>query len=172
MERIEFELRKVKIVKKIKYYGYDTLKGYNTDEWSWIKQFATRLKELTKELEMSGFAVFQLTDDTVYTDVFSLSSNNIANAKQIKHIADILTLGKRLDKEEYHKYQMMRCDDWGKPTAENLSLDKNYFCIKVDKNRAGDKDKIMLFEIDLNYNTWKNIGYLIKRQTDKKKDKQ
>lgn len=163
-ERIEFELRKAKMVQNIKYYGYDTLKGYNTDEWSYIKQFATRLKELTKELKMSGFAVFQLSDDTVYTDVFSLSSNNIANAKQIKHVADILNIGKKLSKDEYHKYQVvLGCDSWGEIVTEDLDLSKQYFCIKPDKNRAGSKDKIMVFEIDLNFNTWVNIGYLIKK---------
>ena len=151
----------------IKYYGYDTLKGYNTDDWSQIKQFATKLKELTKELRMSGYAVFQLSDETVFTDIFSLSSNNIANAKQIKHVADILNIGKKLNKEEYHKYQMvLECDSWGEVNAENLDLNKQYFCIKPDKNRAGSKDKIMLFEIDLNLNIWKNIGYIIKKTKD------
>ena len=163
-EKIEFELRKAKIVQNIKYYGYDTLKGYNTDEWSQIKQFATRLKELTKELKMSGYTVFQLTDDTVYTDIFSLSSNNISNAKQIKHVADFLNIGKRLKKEDYHNYQMvMENDLWGEPVTKDLDLKKQYFCIKPDKNRAGDKDKVMLFEIDLNLNVWKNVGYIIKR---------
>ena len=99
------------MVQNIKYFGYDTLKGYNTDDWSQIKQFATRLKELTKELRMSGYAVFQLSDDTVFTDIFSLSSNNIANAKQIKHVADILNIGKKLNKDEYHKYQMVAEND-------------------------------------------------------------
>ncbi|RHP46921.1 hypothetical protein [Clostridium sp. AF32-12BH] len=163
-ERIEFELRKAKLVHGIIYYGYDTLKGYNTDDWSQIKQFATKLKELTKELRMSGYAVFQLSDDTVFTDVFSLSSNNIANAKQIKHVADILNIGKKLQKEEYHKYlAVLDCDSWGEPIEEGLNLDKQYFCIKPDKNRAGSKDKIMLFEIDLNLNIWKNIGHIIKK---------
>ena len=163
-ERIEFELRKAKMVQNIKYYGYDTLKGYNTDDWSQIKQFATKLKELTKELRMSGYAVFQLSDDTVFTDIFSLSSNNIANAKQIKHVADILNIGKKLNKEEYHKYQVvLECDSWGEPVTEDLDLSKQYFCIKPDKNRAGSKDKIMLFEIDLNLNIWRNIGYIIKK---------
>ena len=60
------------------------------------------MKELTKELRMSGYAVFQLSDDTVFTDIFSLSSNNIANAKQIKHVADILNIGKKL---LHFKYQ-------------------------------------------------------------------
>ena len=164
-ERIEFELRKAKMIQNIKYYGYDTLKGYNTDDWSQIKQFATKLKELTKELRMSGYAVFQLSDDTVFTDIFSLSSNNIANAKQIKHVADILNIGKKLNKEDYHKYQVvLEVDSWGEPVIEDLDLSKQYFCIKVDKNRAGSKDKIMLFEINLNFNTWVNIGYIIKKQ--------
>lgn len=163
-ERIEFELRKAKMVQNIRYYGYDTLKGYNTDDWSQIKQFATRLKELTKELRMSGYAVFQLSDDTVFTDIFSLSSNNIANAKQIKHVADILNIGKRLKREEYHKYQLVEDNtEWGEPIPDDLDLKKQYFCIKPDKNRAGSKDKIMLFEIDLNLNIWKNIGYIIKK---------
>ncbi len=163
-QRIEFELRKAKMVQNIRFYGYDTLKGYNTDDWSAIKQFATRLKEITKELRMSGFAVFQLTDDTVFTDVFSLSSNNISNAKQIKHIADILNLGKKLSKEDYYKYQMVvENDAWGEPVAEDLDLKKQYFCIKPDKNRAGNKDRVMLFEIDLNFNIWKNVGCIIKK---------
>ncbi len=164
-ERIEFELRKAKMVQNIKYYGYDTLKGYNTDDWSQIKQFATKLKELTKELRMSGYAVFQLSDDTVFTDIFSLSSNNIANAKQIKHVADILNIGKKLSKDEYHKYEaVIENDSWGEPETEKLDLNKQYFCIKPDKNRAGSKDKVMLFEIDLNLNVWKNIGYIIKKK--------
>lgn len=164
-ETIEFELRKAKMIYNIKYFGYDTLKGYNTDDWSTIKQFATRLKELTKELRMSGYAVFQLSDDTVFTDIFSLSSNNIANAKQIKHVADILNIGKKLEREEYYKYQQVdENDSWGEVTEEDLDLSKEYFCIKIDKNRAGGKDKIMLFEIDLNYNIWNNIGYIIKKK--------
>lgn len=163
--RIEFELRKAKMVNNITYYGYDTLKGYNTDDWSQIKQFATKLKELTNLLKMSGYTVFQLSDDTVFTDVFSLSSNNIANAKQIKHVADFLNIGKKLNREDYFKYQaIINVDAWGEPVVEDLDLNKQYFCIKVDKNRSGEKDKIMLFDINLNYNIWKNIGYIIKKE--------
>lgn len=163
--RIEFELRKYKATMNGIYYGYDTLKGYRSEDWSLIKQSATRIKEVNKELGMSGFIVFQLTDDTVFTDVFSLSSNNIAGAKGIKHITDALTLGKKIPKEEYHKYQIVIEDDtWGEPSTEDLDYNKQYFAIKADKNRDGDKDKVMAFVIDLNFNIWDNIGYLIKKQ--------
>ena len=59
----------------------------------------------------------------------------------------------------------MICDSpgWGDPTISDLDLGKQYFAIKIDKNRAGSKDKIMLFEIDLNLNIWRNIGYIIKK---------
>ena len=69
-----------------------------------------------------------------------------------------------LEEDEYYKYQMVaENDSWGEPVTEDLDLKKQYFCIKPDKNRAGSKDKIMLFEIDLNLNVWRNIGYIIKR---------
>ena len=110
---LEFEFRKAKMIYDIKYCAYDTLKGYRTDDWSTIKQTATKVKELMGELKMFCWSVFQLTDETVFTDIFQLSSNNIANAKQIKHIADHLMLGKALRKEDYHKYQYMSLDDWG-----------------------------------------------------------
>lgn len=171
--RIEFELRKYKATMNGIYYGYDTLKGFRSEDWATIKQSATRLKEITKELGMSGFIVFQLTDDTVFTDIFSLSSNNIAGAKGMKHVTDALTLGKKIPKEEYHKYQIVIEDDtWGEPCTEDLDYNKQYFAIKADKNRDGDKDKIMAFVIDLNYNIWDNIGYLIKKPkgNDKSKD--
>ncbi len=163
--RIEFELRKYKAVSNVTYYCYDTLKGYKSEDWAAIKQAATRLKELTKELEMSGFITFQLTDDTVFTDIFSLSSNNIAGAKGIKHVTDALTLGKRIPKEIYSKYSIVTENKtWGEPVTENLDYKKQYFAIKADKNRSGSKDKLMAFEIDLDLNIWRNVGYFIKKQ--------
>ena len=141
------------------------MKNYQVEDWAQLKQIATKLKEITKELKMFGFAVFQLSDDSKFTDVFQLSSMNIASSKGIKHVTDTLTLGKMIEKSEYHKYQMI-CDTpgWGDPTISDLDLSKQYFAIKIDKNRAGSKDKIMLFEINLDYNTWINIGQLIQRQ--------
>jgi hypothetical protein len=105
-----------------------------------------------------------LTDDSVYTDIFSFSSNNIANAKQLKHVLDHLILGKRLVKEEYHKYKVVPNENmcWGEIAEMDLDLNKTYYALKVDKNRSGSKDKIPVLEVDLDKNTWIEIGYLIK----------
>lgn len=159
---LEFEFRKHQTLYGIKYGGYDTLKGYGTDDWQTVKQTATRFKELMKELKMFLYAVFQLTDDAVYVDVFDLNSNNIANCKQIKHVADHLSMGKKLSKEDYHKYKYIPIGCWGKSVCENLNPNNTYYGVKVDKNRGGNKDGIMLYEVNLDYNTWENIGMLLK----------
>jgi hypothetical protein len=160
---LEFEFRKHSVVYGVKYSGYDTMKGHGTDDWQTVKQTATRIKELMKELNMFNWSVFQLTDDTVFTDIFSLSSNNIANAKQVKHVADMLMIGKRLEKNEYHKYQYVSDDCWGEPLKYDLDLSRTYFGVKVDKNRGGSKSVIPLWQIDLDLNTWEEVGYLVKK---------
>ena len=114
------------------------------------------------------YAVFQLTDDSTFCDVFDLTSNNIANAKQVKHIADHLILNMRLNKDDYSKYEYEpfdKTEDWGSHRA--LNPEKIYYGSKIDKNRAADKSKLLLFEVNLDLNTWDNVGVLLKR--DKRK---
>jgi hypothetical protein len=115
-----------------------------------------------EEIKMFLWAVFQLTDDSVFTDIFHFSSNNIANAKQIKHIADHLILGKRLVKDEYHKYKYISTLDWGVPTPKALDINKEYIAWKVEKNRGGNKSYIPLLELNLDLNLWQEVGHLIK----------
>lgn len=163
-EALEFEFRKHKMVYGIKYCGYDTMKGYKSDDWMILKQSATRLKEVMKELKMFCWAVFQLTDESQFLDIFDLTSNSIANSKAMKHVVDSLMLGKRIHKEDYKKYQYITTDDeWGEPHACDLNPDKTYFGLKIDKNRGGNKNYIPLYEINLDLNTWIEVGHLIKK---------
>lgn len=162
-EALEFEFRKHKMVYGIKYCGYDTLKGFRVDDWQTVKQTTTRIKEIMKELKMFCWSVIQLTDDSVFTDIFEFSSNNIANAKQLKHVVDHMILGKRIPKEDYHKYEYMPHEFWGEKKAIALDLNKVYYGEKIDKNRGGSKDLVPLMEVDLNYNTWYEVGYLIRK---------
>lgn len=162
---LEFKIRKMAISQNVKYFIYDTLKGYKDEQWSVLKQTTTMLSDLMGELKCCIWADIQLTDDSVYTDIFSFSSNNIANAKQLKHVLDHLILGKRLIKEEYHKYKIVPNEGviWGEIKEPiDLNLEKIYYALKIDKNRSGSKDKIPVLEVDLDKNTWTEIGYLIK----------
>ena len=161
--RIEFEFRKHNLVYGVKYVAYDTMKGYKTDDWMTVKQSFTKFKELVKEMNIFGWFVFQLTDDSVYMDIFDLSSNNVANAKQIKHATDYMLLGKRINREDYHKYEYIKFDVWGEPQICQLDFSKRYFGMKPEKNRGGNKLYYPLFEYDLDLNTWENVGALQRR---------
>lgn len=160
---LEFEIRKHVLAYDIKYYGYDNLKGFKTDNWESMKQTATRLKEIAKDTNTFLWAVFQLNDQAVYTDIFSLSSNEIANSKAIKHVADSLILGKKIDEDEYHKYKYINYDVWGAPTQAFLDPNKTYFALKIDKNRSGTRVFTPLMEYNLDLNTWDCVGSLQRR---------
>lgn len=161
---IEFEVRKHKLVHGCNYVFYDTLKCYKDENWSVLKQTTTMFNALAIELKIYAWLSIQLTDDSVFTDIFSFSSNNIANAKQLKHVLDYLVLGKRLPKEDYNKYSYIPNEFWGEePSPQGLDVKKTYYAFKPDKNRGGSKDKIPLAEVDLDLNTWYEVGYLIKK---------
>lgn len=167
-EAIELEIRRAKLVYNCDCFAVDTLKAWGAEDWVKVKMTATKIVELGKELNLFGICTFQLTDATVFDSVFDLSSNNIGAAKGIKHPVDLLTLGKRINIEEYHQYQYMpfeEDDSWGEPVAQDLNPKKNYFALKIDKNRLSEKDKILLFDYNLNYNIWDNVGLLIKKQS-------
>jgi hypothetical protein len=153
-DAIEHEMRKHVLGRGVEYVFYDTLKGYKGDMWEQVKQTTTRIRDLVKALDVGGYATIQLTDDSLYIDVFDFSSNNIANAKQLKHVVDGLILEKKLQKSEYSNY--MYIDDWG----QEIELDNDlvYYGQKVDKNRAGAKGMVLMTVVDLDLNTWKEIG--------------
>jgi hypothetical protein len=74
-----------------------------------------------------------------------------------------MTLGKRIPKDDYNKYQYISHFDWGVPIPKNLDVEKTYYGWVVEKNRGGSKDKVPLFEVNLDRNTWDEVGYLIRR---------
>jgi hypothetical protein len=161
-QTLEFEIRKHKLLYSVDYVAYDTMKGYRTDDWMTVKQSFTKLKELMSELNIWGWFVFQLADQAVHMDIFDMSSNEIANAKQIKHPVDYMLLGKRIMPSEYHKYKYLPNDYWGTSKGMPLDLSKKYFLLKPEKNRGGNKSNYPIFEYDLDYNIWDNVGIVIR----------
>ena len=163
-EAIELEIRRAKLIYNCGFFAVDTLKAWGAEDWVKVKMTATKIVELGKELNLFGICTFQLTDQTVFDSVFALSSNNIGAAKGIKHPVDLLTLGKRITEDEYGDCQYIAySDDWGDDVTYDLDPKKRYFGLRIDKNRLSEKDKILLFEYDLNLNVWKNVGLLIKK---------
>lgn len=164
-DEIDHEIRKHVLGLGVKFIFYDTLKGYKTDNWETVKQTTTKLKDLVRDLKIKGYATIQLIDDSLFIDVFNFSSNNIANAKQLKHVVDHLLLEKRLEFDEYYNYSIYN-EEWGGEAP--LQNNKIYYGLKIDKNRAGSKGQVLCHEVDLDLNTWKECGLLLKHRKEKK----
>lgn len=163
---IETELRKAKVVYQCTSFAYDTAKAYGQDDWKVLKATVTSITELAKELNMAGVCTFQLSDDSENVSIFDFNSMQLAGSKQVRHVVDCMTLGRKLKPEEYHECQYIpySIDEvWGQAVALNLDPKKQYFAIKIDKNRMSKKGDIILFEIDLDRNIWQDIGSLVKK---------
>lgn len=162
---LEFEIRKANLVHGIKYWFYDTFKSdvSSMGDWSAMKATETKLTGISQELNMFGYFSFQLTDDAEFVKPDELTSNNIANCKQIKH--DLWTLGmlKEIKKSDFYKYGFLQKDEeWGEETVCDLKQDKRYYIFNCDKNRFGNKLKIV-FEVNLDLNTWIEKGILVRK---------
>lgn len=162
---LEFEIRKANLTQGINYCFYDTLKQdtMNMSDWAALKTTTTKLSEITKHQNIFVYGSIQLTDDAVLLDPDKLSSMNIANSKQLKHVLHTMVLFKAIDKTDYKYYRYLLQDaDWGEPTEKELNLSKTYYMAVTDKNRFGRRVKV-LFEVDLDYNTWIELGEVIRK---------
>ena len=161
---LEFEIRKAVITKGVELWFYDTCKNEQTGEWSAFKITVSKLAEICKPLNVFGYLSMQLNDETNSVAPDAMNSSCIAEARQTKHVLDSLIMIKQIDNSDYHKYQYIKRndEDWGSDVIKDLSPSKTYYCFVVDKNRGGEKPKV-LFEVNLNLNTWSECGMLKRR---------
>lgn len=155
------------VLEDIKYFFYDTFKADKNaiGDWALLKKTSTILSEIVKKENVFMWANIQLTDDAVKIEPIELSSNNIANCKQMKHVLDSLCLIKEIPKEKFADYayndsnEVVTTEDmkWCNANVKGLDENKRYYFCKVDKNRAGTKPDVLL-EVDLDLNIWKELG--------------
>lgn len=162
---LRFEIQKAALTQGVKYVFYDTLKNdiSSIGEWAAFKVTATELEELAKNLKIFIYGSIQLAENvsTILPD--ELGSDNIAESKMIKHVAWTMVLFKEVPPDKFIKYQYISYDqNWGGECLHNLNPAKRYYIGNVDKNRFGEKKKL-LFEVDLNQNIWKEVGVCIRR---------
>lgn len=161
---LEFEIKKAVTARSIELFFYDTCKNENVGQWADFKVTVQKLSELCKPLNIFGYLSIQLNDETNNVAPDKMNSSCIAEAKHIKHVLDSLIMIKQIPQEDYHKYKYMQKkeDVFGEPDKNGKSLDNNkiYYCFVIDKNRGGEKP-ILIFEVDLNRNIWKECGLRI-----------
>lgn len=143
----------------IEYVFYDTFKSDKDaiGEWSAMKKTATLLSEIAKKRNIFIGANIQLTDDANLCKPLELTSSNIANSKQIKHVLDALCLFKEIPYGEFNNYVYWNGTTDKPQIVEKLKSEKRYYVCRIDKNRAGIKPDI-LFTLNLNTNIWEEVG--------------
>ena len=162
---LEFEIQKAVLTKGVKYVFYDTLKNETSSvgEWSSFKVTTTKLSQLAQRYKIFLYGSIQLTDSANDYESDMLNSNNIAEAKSIKHVLDTLVLYKEIPNAQLSKfYYLTYSEDWGEPTPTDLNKNKRYYIGNIDKNRFGSKKKL-LFEVDLDKNVWTELGEVLRK---------
>ena len=156
----------------IDYVFYDTFKSDKEamGDWSAMKKTATILSEIAKKRNLFIGANIQLTDDANFCKPLELSSSNIANSKQIKHVLDALCLFKEIPYADFDKYVYWKGTSDKPRKVYDLEQNKRYYVCKIDKNRAGIKPDL-LFELNLNTNIWEEVGRVGEKKAYKKDTK-
>ena len=175
---LEREIKTTNMTNGVKFFFYDTLKDFNENigKWEGMIHTTDMLKTLANTLNIFIMFTFQLTDDTVNIDPYDLSSMNIANSKHIKHLVDGMVLSNEIYTTNLSNYQyrptpfeedgvtVIKQDNVLKSDFVDIipKDKKKYYIFVMDKNRDGGKKKLLI-EVDLNLNTWTELGEMIRK---------
>ncbi len=153
----------------IEYYFYDTLKTDiehigNGEE---VKKTATVLSTLAQSFNLFIGSTLQLVDNA--TPPLNLTINDMESTRTVKEVLDNLCLIKPINGDTYDMYEFSEeeeAEEYRDLEPKDTFNTRYYACV-VDKNRAGSKPKIV-FKLDLDYNYWKELGYVRLKQNVKK----
>lgn len=152
---------------QVEYVFYDTLKTdiENIGNGEELKKTATILSNLAQNFNMFIGSTLQLAETA--TDPVNLNINDLAVSRTVKEVLDTLCLFKQIHKENYknYEYSLNEVDDTFYDLKDYEDPDERYYSCVVDKNRAGAKPKL-LFNLNLAYNRWDELGYLRLKSAD------
>jgi len=147
----------------VDYFFYDTLKAdkNNMANWDGLKVTTTVLSELAKTYNICIWGNIQLNDTSKFP--LEISSNDIASSKQIYQLLDTLFLFAPIDKKIYSQFVYWESSNAPtKDTIKDLDINIMYYVCRINKNRLGAKPDL-LFKVNLNQNTWEEIGQVCYR---------
>jgi len=151
---------------KVHYVFYDTMKTDidNIGNGEELKKTATILSNLAQNYGMYIGSTLQLRETE--TNPVNLSVADMAVSRTVKEVLDNLSLFKQIHNEDLDRYEFSLEDTFDKtyPLQRYNDPDVRYYSCVIDKNRAGPKP-VLLFKINLAYNSWEELGYLRLKST-------
>ena len=146
---------------QVHYVFYDTLKTDidNIGNGEELKKTATILSNLAQNYGMYIGSTLQLSETS--TDPVNLSVADMAVSRTVKEVLDTLCLFKQIRTEDLGRYEYSLDENFNetKEIEKFSDPDVRYYSCVIDKNRAGPKP-VLLFRINLAYNSWEELGYL------------
>lgn len=157
---------------KIEYVFYDTLKTdtENIGNSEEIKRTATILSNIAQNFNIFIASTLQLAETT--TLPINLNINDLAVSRTVKEVLDTLCLFKQIHRDnlEEYEYSLKEVDTKFYPLKKYSDPDVRYYACVVDKNRAGAKPRLV-FQLNLAYNSWVELGYLRLKQNREENEK-
>lgn len=157
---------------KIEYVFYDTLKTdtENIGNSEEIKRTATILSNIAQNFNIFIGSTLQLAETT--TLPINLNINDLAVSRTVKEVLDTLCLFKQIHRDnlEEYEYSLKEVDTKFYPLKKYSDPDVRYYACVVDKNRAGAKPRLV-FQLNLAYNSWVELGYLRLKQNREENEK-
>lgn len=138
----------------------DTLKLENdANEKSW-GEFADIAKELfliAKKNKVAVVATAQLTPDAMSRRYLDLTA--IGRSKQIAEVANSVVMFRPLSRNEKEKIEAYVYETPKVQKKIPLNPEKDYICIFTPKNRYGPVTPQIIVERNMNFNSYKQIGW-------------
>lgn len=148
-----------------KYFVYDTFKA-DEEEYKDIITLSRVIDNLTKRFDISCIITLQLAGESYGTKYLTYKA--LARAKAIKEVVENLTLFRRINKEELSNLEVVSYNQETKK-LENVAVNlekENYYAFFIDKNRNGKDNIVLMYEIDLDYLYYKEIGIITNMPKD------
>lgn len=168
-----------KVTKSIKKYAqlgvelvlYDVLKFSESDEqvWKSLIDDSKCLFQCCSKFNIAGLVTLQLQMGTK-NRVRQIGMECVSMSKAVFEVMSECYFIRsawedELDEESpyYLRPYRLKKDTNGKFTSEKeeikLNKDKNYKIIRLGKSRNDGTDKFVLYQVDFNYNIWKEVGF-------------
>lgn len=166
-----------KAIKKYAQLGYefvlyDVLKfdsGTDDQIWKSLIDDSKNLFQCCSKYNVSGLVTLQLAMATK-NKIRQIGMECVANSKAVFEVmSEAIFIRSAWDDEideesvTYLKPYRLKRDVSGKFTGEKeevkLNPDKQYKIVRLGKSRNDSTDKFLLYQVDFNYNIWKEIGY-------------
>ena len=150
---------------------YETMKPESTTANNVVGEMVEVSRKLDlfgKKMKMKIIAPVQLTTNSEGKTSY-LTSAVLASSKQIKEVANVILLMRKVLPEELEKdsrmymkpYKLVKdfeTGKWSKNYLEDLDPNKDYRLIFIDKNREGEDSKVLLYEFHGRSGTFIEIG--------------